>query len=682
MKKLKKALIGLLALTILVIGGAFAALQMMDVERIRSFLQSQIEAATGRTVTIAGDVKPTLGLSPTITLSDVTLSNPSWAKSGHLLKAAELHVSLRVLPLLSGDIAIRQVRVAGADIHLEKSKKGTPSWKFKADEEKLKELEEAQSMSLTINEVTLTDSLITYRDLKSGKAYKVKANRLTVNDIVKNTVGRIALDGEYKAAALNVSGAVTDDFIMLDAALKGKDVSASAKGSMALADSTFDMEVTADAKQLKQLLALLDIKSDNSEPLSLSSEIGGKPDIVTFSKLNAKYGPFPVSGSGSINLTGSVPYLSAKLASSEINLKGKSDAPAAAGPAEGETAAKASGLIPDIAFPVDALATLNADIELAVKKIQLDKLVFHDATATVGLKDKRLRINPVDFQTSKGWVKGYFIIDGSRSPTYLSIDLVTNDVNLGALLTELESSSSIEGGSVKSHIKIKGNGPTLKQALAASNGQVNFFVNQTVYKSPPTLARAADFLDILRSGNSKDITVNCMVGRFKVTDGTAASEALALKTGGAIVTGNGSVNIGKERIDMRLKARSSSVGLADLVPAVRLDGPLLNPSVYPDPGSALLSIGKYVVGAATGVGLVAILGEKATDTIGLTADNNPCLQSIVQIEQDAEERGPDDAVDAIKKAPAKVEDNVRQGIKDVEDQTKQLRDGVRGLLKN
>ncbi len=681
MKWLKWTFVGLLTLAVIVIGGAFAALQLMDIERIRSFLQTQIEANTGRSVTITGDVQPTLGFSPTLTIHDVTLSNPKWAASDHLIQASEIHVSLRLLPLFSDRISIKDVRILNADIHLEKSKKGTPSWNFKADAEKLKELEqqEESTLDLSIDRLSIQNSTVTYNDLGSKKTYRIGMNELRVEGIANNTVDTIVIDGTYKKAQLKATGSINESFIMLDAALNSPNANASAKGSIAQADFTFDMQISADAKKLSNLLTLFDVKSDNQAPLKITTDIGGKPDIITFSKLNASYDGYPVTGSGSINLTGAVPYIAAKLSSNEISFKNKKQPTLAA---DGSTVVVPTWFIPPTPIPTAGLDALNTDIELSIKKILLDKLTLENATATVKLKDGKLSINPLlVHNTSSGWVKGYVIIYSAQTPPVLSVDLITNDVDLGRVLAEMEGSTSLKGGITKSHIKLKGPGKNLKDVMANANGQLNFFIDEAVYASPPRLARAASFIELLRGGNSGNINVNCLVGRFTVKNGIASSEAVALKTGGAIVTGNGSVNLGQETIDMRFRARSTSLGLADLVPAMRFDGPLVNPNIYPDPGSTLWGIGKYVLGAATGVGLVAILGEKATDTLGITADNNPCLQSIVEIEQKADARDPDETLNEISKTAGKLEDNVKQNIKDIEDQTKGLRDGVRGMLK-
>ena len=67
-----------------------------------------------------------------------------------------------------------------------------------------------------------------------------------------------------------------------------------------------------------------------------------------------------------------------------------------------------------------------------------------------------------------------------------------------------------------------------------------------------------------RGKNNGDLALSCMVGGFDISQGIAKSNVLALKTPGAVVRGSGTVDLGEERLNLTLKARSALVGLADI----------------------------------------------------------------------------------------------------------------------
>ena len=292
-----------------------------------------------------------------------------------------------------------------------------------------------------------------------------------------------------------------------------------------------------------------------------------------------------------------------------------------------------------------------------------------------------------------GKQKGGDIIENKKTWLYLKALQLANQEDKEQLIEifrskEMANEDSVQGGIIKSSLNIKGQGKTVNAILGSASGDFDFFVDEAVYHTPE-VDKAQSFLDVLRGeGDSKDkLNVSCMVGQFDIASGVAKSKMLAFKTAGAVTSGDGTIKLNDSTMDIVLKARSGLVGLADVVPPLRMTGPISNPSVSVDPAGSLIGLGKLFLGATTGVGLVAVLGEQATDKLGITSDSNPCLKSMAEMEAKENE-----AKQNPKEAYKKIEDNVREkrdeikedvkhDLKKLESNAKQIRDGLKSLLK-
>lgn len=129
--------------------------------------------------------------------------------------------------------------------------------------------------------------------------------------------------------------------------------------------------------------------------------------------------------------------------------------------------------------------------------------------------------------------------------------------------------------------------------------------------------------------------VNCFVCRFDVNDGLADSTALVIDTDQMSVIGDGTVNLGTEKLNVGIKpSPKEGVGgvglsLTELARPFRLGGTLARPSLEIDPTGTALIIGK----GAGGVALFGPLGIAAALLSTSPTDENPCLTAIEAAEK-------------------------------------------------
>ncbi len=120
--------IGLLALVLIVGGGAGYLALNPPVELIRNQLVAQVKASTGRELKISGPTKfrfyPSLGVK----MANVQLSAPASMGGPPLLTAVGLDVSLKLLPLLQRNVDVERLVLQQPVIEFRTDKAGRRTW--------------------------------------------------------------------------------------------------------------------------------------------------------------------------------------------------------------------------------------------------------------------------------------------------------------------------------------------------------------------------------------------------------------------------------------------------------------------------------------------------------------------------------------------------------------------------
>src|SRR5262245_55116524 len=104
--RLKTILIGLAVLLVVTLGGAVVLVMSIDFNQYKGLVAEQVKKATGRELSIAGDFKLALSLTPAVAVANVSLANFAGGSRPQMVTLKRLEVQMQLLPLLS-----RQIRV-------------------------------------------------------------------------------------------------------------------------------------------------------------------------------------------------------------------------------------------------------------------------------------------------------------------------------------------------------------------------------------------------------------------------------------------------------------------------------------------------------------------------------------------------------------------------------------------
>ncbi len=119
MKKWIKVLSAIFVLAVAVVVAGVAILQSLDFNEYRGLIAEQVKAATGRDLTINGELNLELSLNPAVAVEGVTFANADWGSRKDMATLKKFAAEVELLPLLSGDVRVKRLVLVGLDLWAE-----------------------------------------------------------------------------------------------------------------------------------------------------------------------------------------------------------------------------------------------------------------------------------------------------------------------------------------------------------------------------------------------------------------------------------------------------------------------------------------------------------------------------------------------------------------------------------
>ncbi|MBL6946435.1 MAG: AsmA family protein [Rhodospirillales bacterium] len=665
MRRASKILFATVVLLVGLGAAGVAILKSMDFNAYRDLIAEKVEEATGRKVVIAGDLDLRISLTPSLRLEGVSLANAPWGAQPEMLKLGRLEAEVDLMPLLSGEARVTRVFLSGVEIALEIDKQGRPNWQFETKEPSVDagaaEAEGATRLPITpvVKNVIFENVKLSFSDAASGQSFETVLHELTVRSegagspVALRGKGKFGeapyeFDGNMGAFAALLGG---ESFpIAFQASAFGARIGVEGAVGKPLEGTGIDMGVTLDFPDIaSSLQAVADVlpalkgAAVPALPLKISARASQTKSGYALDELNVAIGKSDLTGAASVDIVGARPSLSAELNSKRFDVAAILDAmPAAESPAESAKAGAAKNdgkpkrVFPAVPLSLEGLGAADANVSLKIGEVILPGgLGLQNTVVTVVLEKGRLKISPFNTMIADGTIDGQVTLDASGSKAALNTTIKGDDVVAGRLLEQLQMSDLMEGGKIDIDIGLKGSGGSVAQLMAGLNGEFMVEVGEGKLRTAALDLAGADVLmqlvDALNpAGEKKNYSIlSCAVVRFKIKNGVAKAEnGIAIETDRMNVVGGGTVDLGKETLDLAVKPEAKEgVGInlsGALAGLVRVKGTLAEPSVGLDEIGAAKTAAS--VGAALATGGLSILGEALIS--GATRDEHPCLTAL------------------------------------------------------
>ncbi|MBI3506292.1 MAG: AsmA family protein [Proteobacteria bacterium] len=298
MRILKWLAIGLAGLVVIAIGAVFVIASSIDPNQYKPQIVEAAKKATGRDLVLKGDIKLSLGLSPSFGISEVSFGNAAWGSRPEMVKVGRFEVQVALLPLLSKQVEVKRLVLLDTDILLETDRAGKGNWEFDtgapapaaAQPQAQPAAQSSGGGALpVVREVELRNARFALRDGVTRETKEVKLERVLLNADSASSPLRLdiagsanvpELSGELKFTAkgevgsveraLQTSGQpwpVNVTFTLGDNALSAKIAGAIVSPSQG---KGYNIELSADVPEVQKLAALAKQEIPALGPLKLS----------------------------------------------------------------------------------------------------------------------------------------------------------------------------------------------------------------------------------------------------------------------------------------------------------------------------------------------------------------------------------------------------------------------------
>src|SRR6266513_5213834 len=498
-----------------------------DPNRYRDGIERMARERTGRTLKLQGELKlaffPSLGAS----VGGVTLSERGSSREFVALQSAQ--ASVKLIPLLHGQVIVDAVRVSGLKAQIVRSKDGTYNFsdllEGNAEKPAAKPAREKKDQStpvvFDIAGVDIDRAAVAYRDTNTGQEISLSELKLHTGRIAGNAQGEVEFATTAKRSQPPLEAKIA------------------LHGSYSLQPDSIGLEFTAKLDQ---------------------SNIKGKLGMARAAQPSYHF-----------ELDIDRLDLDQYLASSPGKLQGaKHDQPEK-----------------DAAVDLSGLKGLNAQAQLHVGALQVQGLKLSTLKAQLKAAGGRADISPHSASLYEGELSGALSLDGNANR--IALKETFSNVSVGPLLRDLAHQDRLEGkGNVALELTAAGaTVSTMKRSLAGAakvrlrDGAIKGINIAELLRR----ARSAVGKQSAQAADGKERTDFAeLSATFSIKNGVAHNEDLDIKSPLLRIGGSGDIDIGRSTISYALKA--SVVGttkgqggreldqLAGLTVPVKLGGPL------------------------------------------------------------------------------------------------------------
>lgn len=213
-------------------------------------------------------------------------------------------------------------------------------------------------------------------------------------------------------------------------------------------------------------------------------------------------------------------------------------------------------------LPVDMLRALDVEGSLGVGKLQASNLKLENVVLNIDARDGNLRMSPLSAALYGGRYQGNVGLDVRGQEPRVSLDESLSGVQIEPLLTDLGGEAKLKGrADLKTRLTASGaDGDRMKKTVTGGGA---FTVRDGAYKGVNLglLARQGRaLLDAARGKGTKSVEGSTQTdfsdlsGTFKVDGGVIRNDDLAMKAPLLRLAGQGTADLGSERIDYTLNA--------------------------------------------------------------------------------------------------------------------------------
>ena len=173
----KKILIAVALVVAVLIATIYVILLNLDFNRYKPQIAQLVFDATGRKLTIAGNLDVAVGLRPTLVAETVGLQNAGWGSRPDLIRVKRLEAQLAFLPLIWGKLDFAHLVLIEPEVIVEFDSRGTSNFDFDTSSEE-KTPEKIPVPPLIFSNILIENGNFIFQDQQSDISFSVRIDSL------------------------------------------------------------------------------------------------------------------------------------------------------------------------------------------------------------------------------------------------------------------------------------------------------------------------------------------------------------------------------------------------------------------------------------------------------------------------------------------------------------------------
>lgn len=604
-------IVGVLVLLIILVAALF------DPNDYRDRIAAAVEAETGRSLVIEGNLELRVFPWLRITSGAMELGNAPGFGDEPFARIEAFSASLQLKPLLSREVRLGTLRLAGLRLNLSIDAEGNNNWadlvggEADAPAAPRQPTSEAPAFDLAdfrIGGIELVDAQVRFSDAQADQVYLLENVRLGLDTLslgVPANLGfglvfkqqRPALSADLSGTGVLIldpsAGKLTLEQLGMDLVASGEDIPAGRQQARVQATAvSMDLDVSMFAlDQLRaEILGLVLDISLRGELQEAGPRMSGAFEIAEFSPrdmlrlLEIDYAPADTSALTRARSSGELEFTGEDLRLTGLELR--IDDTTVAGtmgsiagrlffdldvdrvnadrylPAADEDAAPATGETGDIdamEMPVELLRELAAEGEFRVEEAILGGLTFRNLVFGLNAGDGRIRLHPLRSEFFEGRYEGDIRVDVRDELPSLSLNERVSGVKLGPLSEAMFDIEHLTG-LIEGAFELRATGATLGDMRRRLNGDMVFEITDGTWEGVDIWHQVRSARATLRqearppAPTPPRTEFSEVTGSARVIDGVIDNRDLVALLPFMRLDGQGRIDLAEATLDYRLDA--------------------------------------------------------------------------------------------------------------------------------
>ena len=533
---MKYILIAVAILFILVLIPLFIPL-----DKYKSIIETKVGDATGRQLTINGDINLSLLPRPKVKIDGVKLSSLPNATVPQMLELESAEATIAISPLLTGKIVVSYIKLKNPKVVLEKLKNGQANWEF---ENKTAEVAtskqqgtngkqaKADDLPFRVNRIIIDKGELIYID---GDVRK-NLQDIDFDAKFENIKGPIDFDLACKILdqSISVNGNIKElaNIIPLTVELKAQGIKVGIKGNANLNNSSFNGEVSSEGnlKNLK-FISAESLPDGLKEDYKFTSKVSADKRKFESNDISFKLKDIEANGQANYSFDGATGELNIVLTPGKITLnctpKSSTD----------------NYIVNKIQLQADSIKPFLEALKIDVKDLPQFLSQAFSIDADLKYKDQELVVQNIGFSLGKANLQGMVGAKNWASNLSFIYDLKTKNGNALASLVGATSPINMGELQMKGELSKKDEFIQTNTTLSVAKADINIKGTVNIDKEV-----------------KPNLTINVKGNNLNQTIAELTQKSSAKRLGSFNISTAASGNLSKE---LKLNIEKSSITMAN-----------------------------------------------------------------------------------------------------------------------